>query len=255
MISVKKFFQMIFAAIMLVTFSFASADIGAGYIEAEGVVYYEKGKNPNAMRRMAIMDAYRYLAEEVDAIHVTAESTVRNMRDLDDVINTRVDALLRGARVQSVTREKDGSFHARVRLPIYGGSQSLAGVVLQEIPVEDFPAPKFVNVRSEVNYTGLVVDCRGLNLSTAIAPAIKSVGGVEVYAYKNIGYENAVSRGMVEYADNLNSARAGSTPLVVKAVKLSGGCDVVVSDEDAEKILAANKATNMLASCAVVLVR
>ena len=186
---------------------------------------------------------------------MTAESTVRNMRDLDDVINTRVDTLLRGARVQSVTREKDGSFHARVRLPIYGGSQSLAGVVLQEIPVEDFPAPKFVNVRSEVNYTGLVVDCRGLNLSTAIAPAIKSVGGVEVYAYKNIGYENAVSRGMVEYAENLNTARAGRTPLVVKAVKLSGGCDVVVSDEDAEKILAANKATNMLVSCAVVLVR
>ena len=56
-------------------------------------------------------------------------------------------------------------------------------------------------------------------------------------------------------AEKLNTARAGSTPLVVKAVKLSGACDVVVSDEDAEKILSANKATNMLASCAVVLVR
>lgn len=253
----KKFFQIVLVAYVLSIFSFVSANVeNEGYIEAEGVVYYEEGMNPNAMRRMSVMDAYRYLAEQVDDLHVTSESTVKNMRDFDDVINTKVDALIRGAKVISVIRESDGSFHAKVRLSIYGGSQSLAGAVLQEnISVEDFPKPKFTNIRSNINYTGLIVDCRGMNLSSAISPTIKTVGGREIYAYKNIGYQNAINSGMVEYADNMNSTRAGSSPLVIKAVTISGECDVVVSEEDAEKILEANQETKILTNCAVVLVR
>ena len=253
----KKFFQVVFVTFLLAIFSFASANAqSGGYIEAEGIVYYEKGMQPNAMRRMAILDAYRYLAEEVDSIRVTSKTTVKNMRDLDDEINSNVEAVLHGAKVISVTRQSDGSFHAKVRLSMYGGESSLAGAVLKkDIPLEDFPKPKFTNVRSEINYTGLVVDCRGLNLSTAITPAIKTVGGVEIYAYKNVGYQNAVNRGIVEYADKIDSPRAGSTPLVVKAVKISDSCDVIISDEDAEKILAVNQSTNILTNCAVVLVR
>ena len=253
----KKFFQVVFVTFLLAIFSFASANAqSGGYIEAEGIVYYEKGMQPNAMRRMAILDAYRYLAEQVDSIRVTSKTTVKNMRDLDDEINSNVEAVLHGAKVISVTRQSDGSFHAKVRLSMYGGENSLAGAVLKkDIPLEDFPKPKFTNVRSEINYTGLVVDCRGLNLSTALTPAIKTVGGVEIYAYKNVGYQNAVNRGIVEYADKIDSPRAGSMPLVVKAVKISDSCDVIISDEDAEKILAVNQSTNILTNCAVVLVR
>lgn len=254
----KKFLQIILLTLILSVASIVSAEgISAeGYIEAEGVVYYEEGRTPNQMRRMSIMDAYRYLAEEVNTLNVTSETTVKNMRDMDDTINTKVTAALKGAKVISVNRESDGSFHAIVRLPMYGGAQSLAGAVLQEnIRVEKFPEPKFINIRSEINYTGLVIDCRGLNLSTAIAPAIKSISGMEIYAYKNVGYQNAVEKGMVEYSNEVNSARAGERPLVVKAVKIVGTCDVIVSDEDANKILSANKFSKILVNCAVVLVR
>ena len=239
-------------------FSFASASTAIeGYIEVEGVVYPEEGRSLNQMRRIAIMDGYRYLAERTDTLYVNSTSTVRDLRDLDEAINTKVEAALRGAEVVSVTREVDGSFHAVVRIPIYGKSKSLAGAVLKEdVRMEDFPKPKFTNIRSEVNrneihYTGLVIDCRGLNLSSAVTPAIKSVGGIEIYAYKNIGYQNAVGKGLVEYSSDLNATRAGTTPLVIKAVKISGSCDVVVSDEDAEKILSANQSSNILINCAV----
>ena len=253
----KKIVRILFVASVLSIFSVASAYMGdEGYIEAEGVVYYEAGLTPNQMRRISIMDAYRYLAEQVDTLYVTAESTVKSMRDLDETINTKVEAALRGAKVISVNREVDGSFHAIVRLPMYGSSKSLVGAVLKkDAPIEDFPKPKFTNIRSEVNYTGLIIDCRGLNLSTAIAPAIKSVGGLEVYAYKNIGYQATVAKGMVEYSSTTDSARAGDSPLLIKAVKISSACDVIVSDEDADRILAANQLTNILTNCAVVLVR
>ena len=253
----KNFFQILFVAAVLMTSALAmAAEFGGDYFEAEGVVYPDgKKSNPNALRRLAIMDAYRYLAEEVDALNVTSTSTVKNLRDLDDEINTRVEAVLHGAKVISVKREADGSFHAIVRMPTHG-PQSIAGAVLKEnIVVEDFPKPRFTNMRSEVtNYTGIVIDCRGMNLSTAVAPVIKSVGGLEIYAYKNLGYQTAVDKGMVEYSTSLESARGGATPLVIKAVSISN-CDVVVSEEDADRILYANQTTNVLSNCAVVFVR
>ena len=246
----------IFFIVMLVISSRVSANFGNDdYLEAEGVVYPD-GQSPNAMRRIAIMDAYRYLAEQVDNLHVDSISIVKNLRDLDDQINTKVETAIRGAKVISVTRDKDGSFHAIVRMPLYGSSQSLASAVLKEnIVVEDFPKPRFTTIRSEINYTGLIIDCRGKNLSKAVIPTIKSAGGVEVYAYKNVGYQNAVERGMVEYSNNLNSPRAGTSPLVVKAVSISNSCDIIVSDEDADKILSANQSSNILVHCAVVFVR
>lgn len=251
----KKFFQFLFAVTLLLTSSLAAAQLGDNdYFEAEGIVYSE-GQSPNLMRRAAIMDAYRYLAEEVDALHVTSTSTVKNMRDLNDEVNTRVEAALRGAKVTSAKFEADGSFHAIVRLPKHG-PQSIAGAVLKEdVVVEDFPKPKVTILRSEVNYTGLIIDCRGMNLSEAISPTIKSSNGTDIYAYKNIGYQNAVNVGIVEYSSNPNASRVGTTPLIVKAVKVSDKCDVVVSDTDADKILAANQVTNFLSKCAVVLMR
>ena len=254
----KKFFGIMLAAMILFSFSLAAAiELGSeGYIEVEGIVYPE-GQSINEMRRIAVMDAYRQLSEQTNDIYVSVNSTVRNLRDLDDVINTKVEAVLHGAKVMSIKREKDGSFHAIVRLYTHGGASSLSGAVLKEdIEIEDFPAPKFTNMVSG-NYSGLIIDCRGKKLSTAIAPAIKSADGTEIYAYKNLGYETAVSKGIISYSTSINTGveRAGSLPLTVKAVSVSGNCDVVVSAEDADKILAANKLTNFLSNCAVVLVR
>ena len=254
----KKFFRIILAATVLLLSVTAQAAISESgdYIEEEGIAYPE-GQSLSAMRRIAIMDAYRFLSERVDDIHFSANSTVRNLRDLDDVINTKVETVLRGARVMDVRREHDGSFHAIVRLYLHGNANSLAGAVLGEtIEIEDFPPPKYTNMVAG-NYTGLIVDCRGKNLSTAIAPVIKAADGTEIYAYKNVGYQTAVSNGVIGYSSSMDSGveRAGASPLVIKAVKVSGGCDVVVSDDDADKILAANRSTKFLNNCAVVLVR
>lgn len=253
----RKIFQFLFAITVMTLTSFATATSFGGRecIEVEGIVYPE-GQSPNEMRRIAIMDAYRYLSERVDTIYVSARATVKNLRDLDDEINTKVTTALRDSEVVSVKREKDGSFHAIVRLYMHGGSTSLAGAVLSEIQTEDFPPPKVTNIIS-VNCTGLIVDCRGKNLSEAITPAIKSADGTEIYTYKNLGYQNVVSNGMISYSTKIDSGveRAGSSPLIVKAVSISDKCDVIVSAEDADKILAINQSVHFLNDCAVVFVR
>lgn len=232
-----------------------------GFIEAEGVVYPEPGESLNDLRRSAILEAYRYLAEEVDNLHITSETTIKKSRRVNDEINSRVDAVLNGAKITSVYKDNEGAFHAIARLPVYGGSQSLAAAVLTENKrVESFPKPKSANIESgsfNVPYTGLIVDCRGLNLSAAISPALKSVTGEKIYSYENIARQTAIERGIVDYSDNLDSGvqRAGNNPLTVKALKILGNCDAVVSQEDSDKILLANQNSKFLNSYSVVFVR
>ncbi len=55
----------------------------------------------------------------------------------------------------------------------------------------------------------------------------------------------------------MNSSRCGDNPLIVKAVGRAGGmamCDVVVSDQDADLILAENHKTKFLDQCKVIFV-
>ena len=113
-IVMKKFLQVLLTALMVMTFSIASAaQIGNdGFVEVEGVVYPEPGESLNDMRRVAIAEAYRALAEEVDNLHVTSDTTIVKSRRVNDQINISVDAILSGVKIAKVYRESDGSFHA-----------------------------------------------------------------------------------------------------------------------------------------------
>ena len=258
----KKFFKklaMVVVALMS-SITFAADISNEGYIEGEGISYPDSGQSMGAMRRTAELMAYRDLAEQVETLHISSASTVRNSKLENDVISTKVDAAVRGAKIVARNRNQDGSFQAIVRLPIYGGGQSLANAVLAEkVQVEELPKPKFTNLASSVekNYTGLIIDCRGKNISTAITPAIKSADGAEIYAYKNVTRQMATEKGMVAYSSDINDAtqKLGGNPLTVKAISISGECDAVVSDEDASKILIANQGTQFLNNCQVIFVR
>lgn len=235
-----------------------------GFVEVESITNPEPGESLNAVRRIAVLEAYRMLAEEVGELRISSASTlneyIHEQRALEQTLSAKVDTVVRGAKVKSVYRDEGGAFHAIVRLAVFGGQSSLANAVLPESAVEDFPKPKMTNFESAVDeqtYTGLIIDCSDFDLSTAVTPVIKSAGGEEIYAYKNLARQTVVERGMVGYSESSGAGvqRAGSNPLNVKALFISGECDVVVSDADADKILAANQASKFLNNCLVVFVR
>ena len=104
------------------------------------------------------------------------------------------------------------------------------------------------------DYTGLIVDCRGLGLKTAMSPVIKNVNGTKIYGHKNLDVDKMISMGMVDYvSDPQKVSRAGKNPLVVKAVALENfNCDPVVSLEDSNRILIENYVTKFLKALNVV---
>lgn len=76
----KQISILIAITILLISnLSFAIGINNDGYVEAEGVVYPEEGESLNDMRRSSILEAYRYLAEEVDNLQISSATTVKNL--------------------------------------------------------------------------------------------------------------------------------------------------------------------------------
>ncbi len=214
-------------------------------------------------RRAAIADAYRQLAEAVNGVQVDAETTVEQMMLTSDVVRTRISAVIKGAVVVSEGELAGGGYSVTMEIPLFGGSGGLAETVIERPPVvEPFPTPApdyrppVVESRpSRGGYTGLVVDCRGLGtLNPVMSPVIKKVGGQKIYGHKNLDYDRIIVEGMATYAQDMSqAARAGSNPLVVRAVALDDlNANPVLSEADADLVLYENGQSHFLDNIAVV---
>ena len=240
-------------------------------------------------RRAAQVDGYRQLAEAIKGVNVDAESTVENFMVTSDIVRTKVDAMIKGAQVIDEQRLPDGSCILTMSVPMFGvgGSGSIASSVLpRETVKETFPEPvqsvapsqpaydetASISVRIDVaskpappaksskaigGYTGLIVDCRGLGLNPVMSPVVKNANGDKIYGHKNIDPDYVIAHGMVDYAtSDAQVSRAGSNPLVVKAVSLDNhNGNPVISVADANRVLIENQTTGFLEKTKVVFIR
>lgn len=226
-------------------------------------------------RRAAMVDAYRNLAEIIQGVQIDSDTLMEDLIVTSDTVNASVSALVKGATIIAEGTNYDGSYYVMMSVPLYG-KKSLASVALAEVSrnlryedfeeVEETTLPKKeVRAIRKSAYTGVVVDADDLGLEPTFAPVIYDTNGRIVYGLQNLDYDLAVSKGMVGYANELfdatSGSRAGDNPLVVKAVEVKGGknsvnkVNVVVSVEDADRILLANEKSGMLDSLAVVFVK
>ena len=235
-------------------------------------------------RRAAVADGYRQLAESIKGVNVDAETTVENMMVTSDVINTKVSACIQGAVVISERELPGGGYEVTMTVPLFGVTNSLAQAVIpQTTVVEPLPTPipevipsmpagslqggtiiyttidsgKKSPMEAIGGYTGVIIDCRGLALNPVMSPIIKNDKGISIYGHKNLNYDKIVAEGMVSYASSASQAsRAGSNPLVIKAISLMDhNANPVISTADANRILIENSTSNFLNETRVVFLR
>jgi hypothetical protein len=85
-------------------------------------------------------------------------------------------------------------------------------------------------------YTGLIVDCRGLDISPAFFPRVLDEKGNEVYGASRVDRSAIITSGLVEYyCDDKLPERVGGNPYKIKALRVSGAnrCDVIIAADDA----------------------
>lgn len=291
MLRAKKVFSALLALCMMAVASVAMAatDISSGKIVVEGIG--GAGQSMSVGYTAARIVAYRLLTEQVYGVQIDADTTVENTIVTNDTIKAKVSGVIKGAKVVSQSVDANGYYHVTVEMPVYGGSNSLAAAVLPQklqqsfLPPSDIiPVDKIAGIAvkpsSNVSepstsvpaanqatignlygatgqYTGLIVDCTGMGLQSAMAPAIFTEGRKVVYGLENFSRDQVLSRGYVGYSKSLTTGveRAGSHPLVVKAESIDRFCSPVVSKADAAKILAENQMNGFLSTGNVVFVK
>ena len=249
-----------------------------GYIDWEEGYIYAVGDgvppaeavNPAQARvmakRAAIDTALARLLEMAKAVRVDAESTTVNFVNESYVVRTRVSGLVANAEIVKLRHFEDGSYQILMRMPI-NGIEGLASAILP-IQIE-----KVIHVRiayeitaeemqeeMKAAYTGLIVDARGLEVKPAMYPRLVTQAGKVIYDIMAANPNIVIQQGLVDYCSSLEAAmrcpRIGENPLTVEAIAVSGtyGADLVLSEEDAEKILQADASGHFLSEARVVIV-
>jgi hypothetical protein len=185
----------------------------------------------------------------------------------DDIIRVQTEGIIRNAHVwkEEFSWTPDGTPRAVVvvRVPI-NGELSKAVVPWWERHKKDAappaPAPAPPKLAEPV-YTGLIIDASGLSVRPVLLPRVlSSQNKWVVYGPEVAEKRTAILNGLSGYSGSVGAAKkstkAGANPLVIKVQSVSGDGaeDLLISEEDSLKILAADAKGKFLKECKVVIV-
>lgn len=236
-----------------------------GFVEAIGTgAPASMAKSPAQARlmarRAAIADSQRNLRESVEGVQVTAETTVENFQTINDTVKTKVSGMIRGAKIVKEQQLADGACQVTLRVSLYGASGLSKIISDATTPAATAPVPlpapsPDYQPTAMPEYTGLVVDVTGLPLSRAMSPVIFDDTGRPIYGHENLIPDYVVSQGMIDYLctpEDIRElangqSRAGAAPITVKAIGLRDhNVNIIISQADADRILAANAQSDFL---------
>lgn len=248
--------------------------IGYGYFPAGMPV----GRAKLMARGAAIADAQRNLVGSIKGTAVDAERSVADYVTISDIVKTKVNGMVTGARIVAEKVLADGVYEVRMEVPMYGAGSisdvAINSVVGDSAPVPvPAPNPAFVQIYNQISvndnsfgsgYTGVVIDAQNSGILRTFCPVIYDTKGRAVYGVNNVDKNFAINNGIIEYAEGseqwsrvrAGASRAGANPLIIKIVGLRervvNKCDVIISEADADKLLTENQRSHFLDRYAVV---
>jgi hypothetical protein len=258
----------------------AKIDWSAGYYYATGDgAMPSDQEEPNRAKAYlkaksyAKMAAIANLFTAVEGTSISYYAVGKDYMVVDTLLRQRIEGYLSNVEAIDEKRESVGGdtvVSVTVRCPIYGGNGP-GGAILRSKPPPAPATPVTIDNKitpapsSDVSatgpYTSLIVDCTGLDIQRALAPKLRLPSGEEAFGALSFNTGTLVEQGFAAYAATLEQARglarAGSTPLVVKAIGRAGGvakCDAVISDADAGKVKAEDATARFLENCNVIFV-
>ncbi len=224
--------------------------------------------------RAARLDALRNLVEAVKSIRISSETIVSNNMVSSDVIQTRVEAMVRGAQqVGEVRYLSDSSVELTMTVAMSGIMDAvLPATAPGSLPAGTLP-PGFetapaaaptaqvlaVSVPGQP-ITGLIVDARGLELKPSMSPRILTEDGSVLYGPGNYSREFAVAQGVVGYHKDPEAAKADTrvagNPVVLKAIGKSGtlGTDVIIAGNISQQVTTFDGFNDAIGSCRVMFI-
>jgi hypothetical protein len=110
----------------------------------------------------------------------------------------------------------------------------------------------------ETHYTGIVIDCRGMDITPCLFPRILNEKQQEVFSVDFADQEMVLERGVVIYANSEGSItqRIGNNPLRIRAITVMGDgrTDVKISSREAQRIHGSQNNLTLLRECRVAII-
>ncbi|HEY9843578.1 MAG TPA: hypothetical protein V6D23_24115, partial [Candidatus Obscuribacterales bacterium] len=210
--------------------------------------------------RMATAEAYRHLAEAIYEIPVNSDTRIRDYISESEAIKSYISALIKGAQKMDQRYLDNGTIEVDMAVKLYSNS-GLSGVIQPQKHVVPPPPVTLEPTEKPGEFTGVIVDCRGLGLAAAMSPAIISQTGGEVYLGNHeVKPDMVINEGIVGYAHSLDQARqnkrVGAKPLIIKGTSATGNLrtDVIITDVDTKQLMGLEKALGLLKDSKVILV-
>jgi hypothetical protein len=231
-------------------------------------------------RGYARLDALANLLMLIDRVQIDAQYTGADYMMQSEVLRASITGFVRGAQVideRKIIIEGQEAVQVTVGTAMYG-KDGLSRMLLRPSPAELAPAapePSLPRIELlapnvpapdapivEGNYTGLIIDARGLKVQPAMAPRILKADGTPIYGVGNFDIDKVVEQGLASYYRDMDAARAdkraGDNPLILRPIgvyrRSVATTDVVLSDADAAKLLAEDAKTRFLKQLKVVFV-
>lgn len=206
----------------------------------------------SALEAAQVMGRHALLAQ-VKGVQITGDMTVDDGIMISSIVKQHVDGIIKGAETISINtidpREKNGILYngceVQMRIPLYGPG-SISDAVIANVPnmFTETPSIAMGQPMTNAEYTGVIIDCTDINISTAMCPAIVDQYGHVVYNGAHFSREQLINHGVVGYAKpSTSKARAGSNPIVIKAINVDKFVNPVIDEADALKL------TNLDMSC------
>lgn len=236
------------------------------------------GNARTTARALALTDAKKSVSAAFGATRLTAYATVNEML-LTGYLPTDSTAQI-GANIRPIAEgwDTDQRTIKLVSAMPLTGANSPGELAARMLKIEQDAFPKQVCPRSHAPmdailhpsktpvkqlsdgpYTGVILDCAGLNYTPVLLPKLVSKDGTELWGMLGVNPQLVMEKGLTGYAATLKEAvaslRAGAKPYVIRPLGTCGPLqgDLVLSDEDAKQLAELQTATNCLSTLSVVI--
>lgn len=240
-----------------------SVNWSRGVIQVKGIGLPPKNISGDSnARSMALknakLDAFYKILGIVKALPIDGDSVVGDYENKDNAVMSKISNMARNGKVVKKEYLTDGTVKIKMEMSLRGGFAQL--VLPKEIKPLDSITSVTMNKTSSTEFTGLVVDARGLGVRPVMVPKILDENKQEVYGSAFVSREYAVQQGMCGYGRNLEeilkNPRVADHPLVVKGLKAlrPGFSEIVISNADASKLRSSSESLSFLKKCRVIIV-
>lgn len=215
-----------------------------------------QGKAHSLARKKAKEKLKVRLSQRLESIFFNADYTVYEYTQVNPQVRLRLNSYIGSEKEEYDFQFVKNVLEAKASLPLKGKEG-----ILSHIPVEygTESVPEFSEELVPVEFSGLVVDARHLNLKKALYPKIQTDRGLDIYSPLYVKDAYAIETGYIVYKEDQTGkgveAKVGKNPYFVLALGTAGKnqTDLVIPTDEAAKFLSHPESRKNLTRCRVLI--